>query len=79
MPALPKTILRLPDLHLRSPYTILPSPNAIDQWLLANHVDTVNNEFNHPYWYMGDIPSDHVLCTLQLSVIKVRYNFKHSS
>ena len=64
-------ILRLPDLPLRPhPYTILPLPNAIDQWLLANNVDTVNNVFNHSL-NVGDIPSDHVLCTLQLSAVKV--------
>ena len=75
--ASPQTILRLPDVRVQTPYTILPRPNAIDQWLLANHIDNTNNEFNRPY--MGDIPSDHVSCTLQLQVVKVRFNFKEFS
>ena len=68
----PSQILRLPDLRPRRPYMILPRPNAIDQWLLANHIDIVNNVFNHPCWHLGDIPSDQVLCTLQLSATRVR-------
>jgi len=77
MPTIPE-ILQLPDLRLRKPYTILPRPNAIDQWLLANHIDFMNDIFNNPYWYMGDIPSDQVLCTLQLSAIKVKYHSEPS-
>jgi len=65
-------ILRLPDLRLRKPYTILPEPNSIDSWLVANDVDTQNDAFNHPVCLAGDLASDQVLCTLQLSAIVVR-------
>jgi len=65
--------LRLPDLRLRKPYTILPRPNAIDQWLLANDVDTANNICNCSSTRMGDVPSDQVSCTLQLSTKMVKY------
>jgi hypothetical protein len=64
-------ILELPDAPTPiSPikFATLPSPNAIDQWLLANHIDTVTNVFNQPYSHMGDIPSDQMLCTLQLNI-----------
>jgi hypothetical protein len=54
---------------------ILPRPNAIDKWLLENHVDTVSNVFDDFYHasLIGDVPSDHVSCTLQLSTILVIY------
>ena len=55
---MPMNILCLPDLRLRNPYTILPQPNAIDQWLSGNNINSHSN--------MGDIPSDHVLCMVQL-------------
>lgn len=66
-------ILRLPDLRLRTPYHILPRPNAIDQWFLANRIDISNKVFNQSHSYMGDVPSDQMSCTLQLSAIIVNY------
>jgi hypothetical protein len=60
-------ILRLPDVRVQTPYTKLPRPNAIDQWLLANDFDPSNDVCNHSYAQMGDVPSDQVSCTLQLS------------
>ena len=68
-------ILRLPDIRIHKPYIILPRPNVIDKWLLENHVDTVNNVFADSYRasLIGDVPSDHVSCTLQLSTILVIY------
>ena len=62
---LPMHILTLPDLRLRTPYTMLPQPNAIDQWLSKTHINSYTN--------MGDLPSDHVLCTVQLVTFMVRY------
>jgi hypothetical protein len=70
-------ILKLPDLSLwaQLPYTLLPLPNVIDQWLLTNHIDTAhsNNIPNRLYSCMGDLLSDQVLCTLQLSAVEVGY------
>lgn len=57
-------ILRLPDLRLRKPYTVLPHPNAIDQWLSGNNINS--------YGSMGDIQSDHVSCMVQLVITPVR-------
>src|ERR1700743_331769 len=52
-------ILTLPDLPLwaQLPYTLLPLPNVIDQWLLTNNIDTAhsNNIPNRPYSRMGDL------------------------
>jgi hypothetical protein len=70
-------ILDLPDLRLRTPYTVLPRPNAIDKWLSGNYVTSPGNVFALGYRYMGDLLSDQVLCTLQLSTTVVRY-FVHS-
>ena len=66
MSAIPISILILPDMRIQTPYYKLPLPNAIDQWLLTNNVDTVNNVFPPPNHHMGDLPSDYVLCTLQI-------------
>lgn len=80
MPAIPEPqILRLPEVQLRTPYIILPPPNAIDQWLLANHIDVLNNVFEHSHSHMGDVPSDQVSCTLQLSAAIVNYYLEASS
>lgn len=68
--------LRLPDIRLRTPYMILPRPNAIDQWLLANHIDTLNNVLDHSRSHMEDVPSDQVSCTLQLTAVLVNYYFE---
>jgi hypothetical protein len=58
-------VLRLPDLRLRNPYTLLPQPNAIDEWLGGNNIDSFAS--------MGDIPSDHVLCTVQIVTTPVGF------
>ena len=57
-------ILCLPDLHFCKPYTMLPQPNAIDQWLSRNNINS--------YGSMGDIWSDHVSCMVQLVITPVR-------
>lgn len=61
-------ILRLPDLRLRSPYTILPLPNAVDTWLRDSGVDM----WKKPV-HLGDLPSDQVVCTVQLSTSEVSF------
>ena len=70
-------ILQLPDLRLRKPYTVLPQPNAIDNWLTSNHVTSNENVFNPGYQYMGDILSDQVQCTLQLNASVVSHLCTH--
>ena len=57
---------------------ILPRPNAIDQWLLANHIDVSNGVSEHSHSHMGDVPSDQVSCTLQLTAAIVNYYFEAS-
>jgi hypothetical protein len=61
----PMHILCLPDLCLRTPYTVLPRPNVIDQWLRKSNMNSYGNK--------GDIPSDQVLCTVQLVTSTVRH------
>src|ERR1700683_1579934 len=58
-------VLCLPDLRLRTPYTVLPKPNAIDQWLSSTNINSYVN--------LGDLPSDQVLCTIQLVTSTVCY------
>ena len=72
-------ILQLPDLRLRKPYTVLPQPNAIDNWLTRNHVTSNGNVFNPGHQYMGDILSDQVQCTLQLNASVVSRSCTHSN
>jgi hypothetical protein len=72
-------ILQLPDLRLRKPYTVLPQPNAIDNWLTSNYVTSNGNVFNPGHQYMGDILSDQVQCTLQLNASVVSCSCTHSN
>ena len=64
-------ILRLPDLRLRSSYTVLPFPNAIDTWLGSNPVKICKNYLGPVFVHLGDLPSDQVVCTVQLHAAKV--------
>jgi hypothetical protein len=59
------SVLRLPDLRLRTSYTVLPLPNAIDTWLSASSITICEDCFGSTV-HLGDLPSDQVICTVQL-------------
>jgi hypothetical protein len=59
-------ILRLPDLRLRSSYTVLPLPNAVDTWLSSSPIETCETCYGPTNIYLGDLPSNQVVCTVQL-------------
>jgi hypothetical protein len=61
-------ILRLPDLRLRLPYTVLPLPNAVDTWLRDSGVDMWKKAV-----HLGDLLSDQVICTVQLYTSEVSF------
>ena len=59
-------ILHLPDLRLRSSYTVLPLPNAVDTWLSNSPVKICGDCLGPTFVQLGDLPSDQVVCTVQL-------------
>jgi hypothetical protein len=71
--------LRLPRTTISSsrPYTVLPRPNIIDQWIRHNRGDAWSNSLVPGHLFLSDTPQDQVLCTLQLSVTLVRIHHFH--
>jgi hypothetical protein len=63
--------LQLPKLHFGRTCTVLPIPNVIDNWLDKNRSDALTNTLLPGYLFLTDTPNDQVLCTLQLSTVKV--------
>lgn len=53
----------LPKRHLVS----LPLPSGFDLWLTENYFSVYKDSIKPSCFQWGDIPSDQVLCTVQLS------------
>lgn len=66
MNPLPKA---LPERHL----VTLPLCSAIDDWLNTMYLSVYKDVISPTYFQWGDVKSDHALCTIQLSVVTVRY------
>jgi hypothetical protein len=64
--------LYLPQPCTNQPYTVLPRPNAVDNWIYQNKEDAHTNVLVPGYLHLSDTPSDQVLCTVQISEVKVR-------
>lgn len=62
--------LKLPD---PVPFTLSfsgPSemPDPIDMWISQNYVTACRNPFAPGYLYLGDLPREQLVCTLQVCV-----------
>ena len=58
-------VLRLPDLRLRSSYTLLPFPNAVDTWISGSPAKICADCLGPTIGYLGDVPSNQVVTTVQ--------------
>lgn len=56
-----------PSKHL----VVLPLPDGLDDWLNGNYFTLFKDVVSPTYFQMGDVPSDEVLCTVQLNVTNV--------
>ncbi|KIM78282.1 hypothetical protein PILCRDRAFT_11275 [Piloderma croceum F 1598] len=63
--------LDLPQPSINKPYMVLPCPNAVDNWIYQNKDDAHTNVFVPGYLHLSDTPSDQVLCTVQISEVKM--------
>lgn len=63
--------LALPQPRISRPYTVLPLPNPVDSWIRQNEDDAYTNILVPGYLLLSDTPSDQVLCTVQISEVKV--------
>jgi hypothetical protein len=63
--------LDLPRPCTSHPYTVLPTPNAVDTWIRQNKDDAHTNVLVPGYVFLSDTPSDQVLCTVQINEVKV--------
>lgn len=61
----------LPHLRPAKHLVVLPLPEALDDWLNGNYFTLFKDVVSPTYFQMGDVPSDQVLCTAQLSATKV--------
>lgn len=52
---------------------VLPLPEAVDEWLDGDYFTLFKDNVHPAYFQMGDVPSDQVLCTVQLSTTKVLF------
>ena len=59
--------LHLPRVLSVHPFTKLPQPNAIDDWLDTNYTDNIPG-----YMHLGDLLSSELMCILQLQTQTVR-------
>jgi len=58
-------VLRLPNLRLRSSYTLLLFPNAVDTWISSSPVKICADCLGPTIGYLGDVPSNQVVATVQ--------------
>ena len=49
----------------------LPLPGAFDQWLSKNYFTPLKDHLPNTRFQWGDIASNEVLCTVQMSIITV--------
>lgn len=64
--------LDLPRVLSVGPFTKLPWPNAIDDWLGMNYTDNIHDCYLPGYMHLGDLLSSEVMCILQLQAQTVR-------
>jgi hypothetical protein len=65
--------LNLPRVLSVAPFTKLPRPNAIDDWLAVNYTDSIHDCFEPGYMHLGDLLHDEMMCILQLHARMVRF------
>ena len=58
--------LNLPCVLSTAPFTKLPWPNAIDDWLAMNYMDNIHDFYSPGYMHLGDLLHDEMMCILQL-------------
>ena len=59
------------DLRAKRILIKLPLPGAFDQWLSENYFTPLKDHLPDTRFQWGDIASNEVLCTVQMSIITV--------